>query len=175
MEKSVFTRHDFYKTSVRHDRTNSSFIYLTDLRYSNDSADLSDGSVDSSLIRTTHLNLTNTIILVDRDSCTSLFLHTLYNLSTRADHSSNEFFRYVESLNTRNMRFKFNTWLCDSLSYLTEDMLTSGLSLQKSLLKNIEAQTVTFDIHLRSSQTVFCTGCLKVHITKVILITKDIA
>ena len=53
-------------------------------------------------------------------------------------------------------------------------MITSSLSLHKSLLKDFEAQTVTLDIHLCSCKTVFCTSCLEVHITKVVFITKDI-
>lgn len=42
------------------------------------------------------------------------------------------------------------------------------------LFKDFIRQTVYFDIHLGSSDTVLCTGYLEVHIAEVVLITEDI-
>src|SRR5574344_122085 len=175
MEQSIFTWHDFHETAIRHDGTYCSFVNFTNFRYSHDSLDLSKSSIDNFLVSTANLNLTLAICLIDCDCSTCLFLHLLDDLSTRTDDSTDKFFRNLQSYYTRNLRFKFCTWFSDSISQFTKDMFTTSLRLHKSLFKNIETESVTLDIHLRSCKTVFRTCGLEVHISQVVFITQNIS
>ncbi len=175
MEQTILTRHDLNEATVRHDATNGSLIDLTYLGDSHDSLDLGDSSIDAFLVRSRNLNLTNTLCLIDCDSSTSILLHLLDNLATRADDSTDELLRNIELNNTGNLRFHLCTRLCDGVGEALQDVLTTSLGLHKSFLKNIKRQTVALNIHLGSSQTILCTSGLEVHITQVVLITEDIA
>ena len=73
------------------------------------------------------------------------------------------------------MGLQLGTRLGQSLHHLTQDMLTTSLSLHQSLLQNLVRQTVALDIHLCSSQTVGSTSGLEVHVAQVVLVTEDIA
>ena len=57
-------------------------------------------------------------------------------------------FRDIECYDTWNLWLHLSTWLRDCLHHAVEDVLTTSLSLHQSLLKNLEAQTITLDIHL---------------------------
>ncbi len=174
MEQTILTRENLYEATVRHDRTNSTLVNLTNLRNSYDSLDLSQSSIDRILVRSRYLYVTLTISLLDSDSSTSILLHLLDNLTTRADNSTDELLRNIECYDTWNLWLHLSTWLRDSLHHAVEDVLTTSLSLHQSLLENLEAQTVALDIHLCSGQTIAGTCGLEVHITQVVLITEDI-
>src|SRR5574344_840085 len=175
MKESVLTRHNLYEAAIRHDGAYSSLIDLANFRHSHDGTDLSKSSVDGSLVRTAHLYLAHTAVFIDGNGSASLFLHSLDNLSTRADDSTDKLFRNGECLDTWNLRFHLSTWLSDGISNLSEDIFAAGLCLQQCFLKDVEAKSVALDIHLCSCQAVFCTGSLEVHIAQVVFITEDIA
>ena len=174
VEQTILTRENLYETTVRHDRTNSTLVNLTNLWNSYDSLDLTQSSIDRILVRSRYLYVTLTISLLDSDSSTCILLHLLDNLTTRTDNSTNEFLRNIECYNTWNLWLHLSTWLRDCLHHAVEDVLTTSLSLHQSLLENLEAQTVALDIHLCSGQTIAGTCGLEVHITQVVLITEDI-
>ena len=174
VEQTILTRENLYEATVRHDRANSTLVNLTNLRNSYDSLNLSQSCIDRILVRSRYLYVTLTISLLDSDCRTSILLHLLDNLTTRADDSTDEFLRNIECYDTWNLWFHLSTWLRDCLHHAVEDVLTTSLSLHQSLLKNLEAQTITLDIHLCSSQAIAGTSGLEVHITQVVLITEDI-
>ena len=53
-------------------------------------------------------------------------------------------------------------------------MQTSGLGLGQGFSHDLPADAVDLDIHLNSSNTIFGTGNLKIHIADMIFVTKDI-
>ena len=53
-------------------------------------------------------------------------------------------------------------------------METSLTSLLKGFLKYVIRKAVHLDIHLSGGDTVFCSGYLEVHVTKMVLISEDI-
>ena len=175
MQQTILARHKLYEASVRHNATNGTLVNLTNLRNGNDSLDLSDSGINALLVRTADLNLTNTVFLVNGDSSTGILLHLLDNLTTRANDSTNELLRNLKGNNTWNMWLQLRTWLSNGIGDALQDVLTSSLSLHQRLLENIERQAVALDIHLGSGQTVLGTGGLEVHISQVVLVTKDIA
>ena len=72
------------------------------------------------------------------------------------------------------MFFQVGTWFSNCFSNLIKDMHTSFFSLVQSTFQNVIRQTVYLDIHLCSSDTVFCSGHLEVHISQVVFVTQDI-
>ena len=76
--------------------------------------------------------------LLDSDCRTSILLHLLDNLTTRADNSTDELLRDIECYDTWNLWLHLSTWLRDCLHHAVEDMLTTSLSLHQSLLKNLD-------------------------------------
>ena len=50
MEQSVLTRHNLHEASVRHHRTNGSFVDLAHFGNSYDGANLADGGIDALLV-----------------------------------------------------------------------------------------------------------------------------
>ena len=115
-----------------------------------------------------------TISLLNGDSSARIFLHLLDNLSTRANNCTDKLFGNVNTYDTRYLWFHFLTRLRDGLHHLIHDMFTTCLGLHKSLFDNIKRQSVTLNIHLCSSQTVLSTGGFKVHVAKMVLISKDV-
>ena len=175
MEQTILARHDLHEATIRHHRTDSSVVNLANLRNGNDSADLADGLVDAILVRSTYLNLTHAVGLVDGYRSTRLLLNLLDNLSARADYGSDELLRNIECLDAWHLWLQFGTWLSDSVGELAQDVLATFLGLHKSLLKDVEAQSVTLDIHLCGSQSVLRTSGLEVHVAQVVLVAEDIA
>ncbi len=53
-------------------------------------------------------------------------------------------------------------------------MLSASLCLHECLLKYLVREAVAFDIHLCSRKTILGTSGLEVHVSKVVLITKDV-
>ena len=51
------------------------------------------------------------------------------------------------------MGLQLRTRLSNGIGNAVENVLTASLSLHKSLLKDVERQTVALDIHLGSGQT----------------------
>ena len=72
------------------------------------------------------------------------------------------------------MRFQVVMRFRDTFGDFAQNVFASFFSLQQCLFKDFIRQTVYLDIHLGSSDTIFCTGYLEVHIAKVVFITEDV-
>src|SRR5574344_2728177 len=107
MKQSILTWKEFYKGTIRHDRTNLSFVNLTNFRNCNNTFNYSECIFDTLFISTSNLDLTNVSFLFDRNLSSCLLLNTLDNLSARAYHSTNELFRNSHGFNARSMIFEF--------------------------------------------------------------------
>ena len=55
VEQTILTWENLYEATVRHDRTNSTLVNLTNLRNSYDTLDLSQSSIDRILVRSRYL------------------------------------------------------------------------------------------------------------------------
>ena len=174
MEQTFLRGHEFYEATIRHDADNFGIVYFTHFGDSNDSANLSHCSVDAVLVRSRNLNLTYAVCFFDGDGSTSFFLHTLDNLTTRANDSTNEFLRNVEGFDTRYVRLVVFTWVIHSLHHLTEDVFTTSLGLCECFFEDFVRKTIALDVHLRSGQTFERTRGLEVHITEVVFVTEDV-
>ena len=120
------------------------------------------------------MNLTYAVFFFDGDGSSSFFLHTLDNLTTRANDSTNEFLRNVEGFDTRYVRLVVFTWVIHSLHHLTEDVFTTSLSLCECFFEDFVRKSVALDVHLRSGQTFERTRGLEVHISEVVFVTEDV-
>ena len=174
MQQSVFSRQEFYECTVRYDRANLTGVYFTYFRNSYDSLDHTHCIVDAFLVCSCNFDAACTVYFFNSDSSTGFFLHTLDNLSARADYSSDEFFRNSQSFNAWSMRFEFCARFCNAFSQFAEDVFTSLFSLHQCFFQNIVSQTVTLDIHLSSCDTVACTCNLEVHVTQVVFVSQNI-
>ena len=171
MQQTIFARQEFNECTVRHDRTYFTFIYFSDLRYGNNTFDHTHCVVNRFFVSACNLDTAYTVYLFDGDSSTGILLHSLNNLSARADDGSDEFFRNSHGLDTWSMVFQFGTWFFNGFMYLAEDVHTAFFCLFQCAFENVEWQTVYFDIHLGSSDTVFGSGNFEVHISQVVLVT----
>ena len=118
--------------------------------------------------------MTFTIDFFNAHHSTTLFLDSLYDLTTRANDSSNKLFGYTELLNAWSLGLEVGTNGRHSLLYLAEDVHTTLTSLCQSTLQDFVAQAVYLDVHLGSGDTIAGTRYLKVHITEVVFVPEDI-
>ena len=174
MEQTVLAWHKLYEAAVRHDAAHGAFIDLAYLGHSDDGLNLCHSCVDALLVGTADLNLAYAILFVDGDGGACLFLHTLDNLSARADDGTDEFLRDNHLLDARHVRLQLWTWFVERLHHLCEDMLAACLCLHEGLFENLIAESIALDVHLCSGQAVGRTGCLEVHIAEVVLVAKDV-
>ena len=174
MEQSILTRHELNEAAIRHDAANGALINLANLGNGNDSLDLGNSSVDRLLVGAADLNLANTVLFVDSDGGTGVFLHLLDNLSTRTDDSTDELLGNFEGLDAWYLWLELGTWLGDGVGDALQDVLTTSLCLHEGFLEDVERQTIALDIHLGGCQTVLGTGGLEVHIAQVVLVAEDI-
>ena len=72
------------------------------------------------------------------------------------------------------MIFQFGTWFGNCLLDFTKNMHTSFFCLVQSTFQNFIRETVYFNVHLGSCNTVFGTCYFEVHITQVVFITEDV-
>ena len=67
VQQAILAGENLHETSVRHDGTYCSLIYLAYLRNGHNGANLCQGSVDALLVWTAHLHLAHAVNLVDGD------------------------------------------------------------------------------------------------------------
>ena len=175
VQQTFLTRHELYEAAIRHQALNHTVVLLAYFRQSYDSFDLRDSSLHRLAVVACYLNLAAFFYLVDRDHSTGLSLNTLNNLTARAYYSTNHIFRNDEAYDTRSVRLEVCTRCRHALKNLTEDIHTCLVCLCQRVLQDLITQTIYFDIHLTSRQTIFRTRGLEVHVTEVILVAENIA
>ena len=175
MEQAVLAGHELYEAAIRHDAAHGALVHFAHFGNSHDGLDLCHGSIDGLLIGTAHLYLAYAILLVDGDGGTGLLLHTLDNLSARANHCTDELLGDGHLLDAWYVGLQFGAGLVDGLHHLAQDVLSAGLGLHERLLQNLVRESVALDIHLCGSQSVYGTCSLEVHVAQVVLIAQDVA
>ena len=175
MQQAFLARHEFHEAAVGHDAHHLGVVGLADLRDSHDGAYLGHSGVDAGLVGSRHLYLAHAILFVDGDGGSGLLLHTLDDLSTRANDSADILLGNLECLDARHLRLEVGARSVEHLQHLIQHMLASVLGLHKSLLEDLVGEAVAFDIHLCSGESVACTGGLEVHVAQVVLIAENVA
>ena len=174
MKQTVLARKELNECTVRHDGTYFSFVDFTYFRYGYDTFDDTHCVFNALLVGSGNFNSADVVYFFNSDCCTGLFLHTLDDLSARADYGADEFFRNSHGFDAGSMRLQVIMRLCNTFGDFAQDVFAAFFSLQQCFLQNLVRQTVYLDVHLGSSDTVFCTGYFEVHIAEVVFIAEDV-
>src|SRR5690606_6107881 len=118
-------RHDFYKSTERHNRLHFTFVDFSDFRFCYNLTDTSNRCIDRSFIIGKYLYSTFSVNFIDRNSSTGFALHFLDNFTAWSDNRTDEFFVDRETDNAGRMRLEIFTRSRKRLSHFTKDMQTS--------------------------------------------------
>src|SRR3972149_3130956 len=104
-----------------------------------------------------------------------LFYDSPDNLPARAYDVSNLILFNLHGVNSRGIRCKVFTWFSNCFTHLVKDKESSLSSLFERLFKHLMRYTAYLCIQLECCYPFLCSGYLEVHISKVVLKTKDIS
>ena len=179
MEKSLLARKNLDECAKFQDADYLSVIYGAYLRYCAYALDPVESLLHGFLV--VGCNVNNTLgatarkrFLGDGNNSTCLLLYLLNGLATLADNGSDKLGCNADLLDARHERLVVLTRLADGLHHLSHNMEASLACLLKCLGKNVIAESVNLDVHLGCSDTVCGTGYLEVHISEMVLISKNI-
>ena len=136
MEQAVLTRQEFNECTVRH---NGAYLAFVDFAYFGDSYNPFDDThsiINALLVGTGDFDSTDVVHFFNSNGSTGFFLHTLDNLSTRADDSTDEFLGNGHCLDTRSVRFQVFARLGNALGDFAQDIFTAFFSLQQCLFED---------------------------------------
>ena len=171
MAETFFSWKDFYKGTKIHDALYSSFVNCSNFRIFCNT--LNGFLCSFCLFSVLRVDCYSSVV-ISVDCYIILCTESLNVLSARSDKGANLVYRNLHCKNLRSVLCKWSR-LVDAFFHNRKNVETTLTSLFHSLLHNFCCYTGNLDIHLETSNTVFCSGNLKVHITKVIFFTKNIA
>ena len=179
MQESFLSGEDLDERTKFKDAYHLAVVNLSHLRNGADSLDPVKGLLHSFLIVAGNVN--NTLgasagkrFLRDGDDGTGLLLDLLDGLSALSDDCSDELGSNADLLDARNERLVVLARLADGLHHLAHNVDASPAGLLQSLLQNVVGKSVNLDVHLGCGDSVLCSGNLEVHISQVILVSKDV-
>ena len=113
-------------------------------------------------------------IVIDVDLSTRLLCNGSDGLSTCSDYSTDLIFWNLKGKDLWSKWAYLSTWSRKNITHNGKDVHPAFLSLGKSLLHDFRCNARNLDIHLESCDTVSGSCYLEVHVSKMVLFTKDI-
>jgi hypothetical protein len=168
---SILTRKDLNKCAKWHDSNNTTGVLIANLNVLSKGGD--SGLCLISVLTVRRSNNDSTVVLnVDRD--TELVDHSTNNRSTRTDDCTDLVGRNLERKHSRSVFAEIVSGCRDRCFHIVENLQSSNSSLLKSLLHNLESNSLYLNVHLQCGNTFTCTRNLEVHVTRVIFSTLNV-
>jgi hypothetical protein len=168
---SVFTRQNLNKCTERHDSNNTTGVLVANFNILSKGCDSGFGLVSVLTIRRSDNDCT---VVLNVDSHTEFVDHSTNNRSTRTDDCTDLVGRNLERKHSRCVLAEVVSTCSDCCFHIVENLQSSNSSLLKSLLHNLEGNSLNLNVHLKCGYTITCTRNLEVHVTRVVFSTLNV-